>query len=248
MWADKDGRRCFSTAFYADLLAHLGAAVVVSFDDCDDGRDCARSAALAAAGISYCALGDGSGGGAAGRPLSLQSLDRFVSLVAGCPGLVAVHCRDDFHSGAAGTSLAALLLCRAHFSSAAEAVAWMQIARPGRGAGAVDVGELEDRLAHLGQLQRGRSISLCAPPPPAAPAALAGPPLPAGAASGGWREEGPPEPRAAAPSAGGNPRCAAADRADRRPPAAGRARPTSSPHILEGLGGLSALDPLDLGP
>jgi hypothetical protein len=57
------------------------------------------------------------------------------------------------------------------------------IARPSRSAGAVDVGGLEDRLAHLGQLQRGRSISLCAPA--AAPAALAVPALPAACAAGG---------------------------------------------------------------
>eukprot|EP00291_Cryptomonas_curvata_P020066 CAMPEP_0172165784 /NCGR_PEP_ID=MMETSP1050-20130122/8609_1 /TAXON_ID=233186 /ORGANISM="Cryptomonas curvata, Strain CCAP979/52" /LENGTH=284 /DNA_ID=CAMNT_0012836303 /DNA_START=22 /DNA_END=873 /DNA_ORIENTATION=+ len=55
MWADKDGRRCFSSAFHADLLAHLGAAAVVSFDDPDDDPDNARGAAFAAAGISYCA-------------------------------------------------------------------------------------------------------------------------------------------------------------------------------------------------
>jgi hypothetical protein len=92
-FTDVDGRRYFSSAFYAALLAHLGAALVVSFDrlpppDADAQRD-----AYAAAGLGYCTLEDLGGssstaGGGAGR-MSLQSLDRFISLAAGCPGLVA---------------------------------------------------------------------------------------------------------------------------------------------------------------
>jgi hypothetical protein len=235
MWADKDGRRYFSSAFYADLLSHLGAALVVSFHDTDNTPDNPRGAAYSAAGMGYCALGDGGATASASWPLSLQTLDRFVSLVAGCPGLVAVECLDDFHSGAAGACLAAMLLRRAHFASAAEAVAWMQIVCPGRGAGAVDVDGLDERLAHLGRLPRGRSTSLCTH----APAPLVAPPPQRAASSCCWNAEPRSTPRhhpaAAALSAASTPTAA-----DRRiqPPAARRARATSSPHIYAGPDGV----------
>jgi hypothetical protein len=163
-FADRDGRRAFSTAFYAELLAELGTALVVSFDDAAAADADAPHAAFAAAGIHYCALED-LGGGGEGR-LSLQTLDRFVSLVAGCPGLVAVQCRDDFHSGAAGTCLAALLLRQRSFPATAHALAWMRMVCPGPLARAVDLGLLERQRPDPAawRLRRDRSLSLIARP------------------------------------------------------------------------------------
>ena len=93
-FADIDGRRCFSSAFYyTDLLAHLGAALFVSLDPLQPAAAAAQRAAYADAGLGYCALDDLCGG--AGARMSLQSLDRLVSLVASSPGLVAVQGRGD---------------------------------------------------------------------------------------------------------------------------------------------------------
>ena len=67
---------------------------------------------------------------AAGGETSLQSLDRFISLVGSCPGLATVQCRGGVAGDMACTHLAALMLRRRHFASTAEAVAWTLIARP----------------------------------------------------------------------------------------------------------------------
>jgi hypothetical protein len=169
-YADADGRRVFSSAFYADLLAHLGVALVVSFDDLPPAAAAAQCAAYAAAGVAYCAPDD-LYAGAAGRGISLQSLDRFVALVEGCPGPVAVQCRQDPASGAARTHLAALMMRRC-FSTAAEAEAWMHMVRPGRPAGPMDLALLEGLRAAgpRGRAGRARSLSICVcaaggPPP-----------------------------------------------------------------------------------
>ena len=92
-FADIDGRRCFSSAFYTDLLAHLCAALFVSLDPLPPAAAAAQRAAYADAGLGYCALDDLCGG--AGARMSLQSLDRLVSLVASSPWLVAVQGRGD---------------------------------------------------------------------------------------------------------------------------------------------------------
>jgi hypothetical protein len=163
-FADIDGRRSFSTTYYAELLADLGAALVVSFDEVPAGAADAPRAAFAAAGIDYCALEDLCGGGAS--RLSLQTLDRFVSLVAGCPGLVAVQCRDDFHSGITATCLAALLLRQRSFPATADALAWMRMVCPVQLAQAVDLGLLEGQRPDPAawKLRRDRSVSLVARP------------------------------------------------------------------------------------
>ena len=109
-------------------------ALVVSFDDVPPepfaaAEDEARRAAFSAAGVGYCTLNDLCGGDGGGR-LSLQSLDRFMSLVAGCPGPVAVQHRRGGASGVAGTHLAALMLRRGFFECTGDAMAWMQVRSP----------------------------------------------------------------------------------------------------------------------
>ena len=192
----------------------MGVTLVVSFDE--TSSDCSKEDAsrghYEAAGLAYFTLDDLCGG--AGPIMSLQSLDRFLSLVTRCPGLVAVQCRGGLASGVAATHLTALLLRQRCFSSAAEAVAWMQMAWPCASAEPVDLSLLERLSATpsgAGRF-RARSLSICGdhggksrmPPSPGRAAGLAlivesagpwpGPPLapvapsrPAHVGSGGGR-------------------------------------------------------------
>ena len=159
------GSRLFSTDFCAALLADLGAAAVVSFDEPSPPAAAdAQRAAFAAAGLAYCGPDDLCVG-AGGRGISLQSLDRFLALVAGSEGPVAVQCRLGAAGGAARTHLAALML-RGYFPAAAEAEAWMRMVVPGRPAGPIDLEMLEGLRATAPAGRRGRarslSISVCA--------------------------------------------------------------------------------------
>jgi hypothetical protein len=157
---DINGQRFFSSAFYADLLAHLGAALVVCFDDALPASVAdSRRAAFSAAGIGYCTLEDLCSGGA--NRFSLQSLDRFITLAASCSGLVAVQCRGALAGDAACTHLAALMLRQRSFSTTAHAVAWMQMTHPGRLTEAIDLALLEQQLAQrAGRRLRDRSFSI----------------------------------------------------------------------------------------
>ena len=158
-YADAAGRRLFSSAFCAALLADLGAAAVVSFDEpSPPAAAAAQRAAFAAAGLPYCGPDDLCAG-AGGRGISLQSLDRFLALVAGSPGPVAVQCRQGAAGGAAHTHLAALML-RGSFPAAAEAEAWMRMVVPGRPAGPIDLELLEGLRAAGPAGRRGRARSL----------------------------------------------------------------------------------------
>ncbi len=158
---DVDGRRYFSSAFYASLLAHLGTVLVVSFDTT---LSATRRAAFSAAGVECCTLEDLCSGGASQS--SLQSLDRFITLVTRSPGLVAVQCCSAFSSSIASTHLAALMLRQRSFSVTAHAVAWMQVAHPGRLTEGVDLVQLERQLSQqvTRKVRRDRSfsVSVCA--------------------------------------------------------------------------------------
>jgi hypothetical protein len=74
----------------------------------------------------------------------LQAYDRFVRLAEGRAGLVAIN--GDDRAGRA--LLAAYLVRRRHFASAAEAVSWLCIARPGAGGEAI-AGPAADLLVRL---------------------------------------------------------------------------------------------------
>ena len=156
--------RYFSSVFYADLLSELGAELVVSFNsECDSVNLPVSEAAFTAAGLDYCCIDDRSGG--PGHAMSLESLDRFITLAAGCPGLVAVQCRSDLlRGGVTATHLAALLLSQRHFATTVEALAWIQMVRPGRASAPVELELLH--LARRTGLYRSPSLGSPSEPSP----------------------------------------------------------------------------------
>jgi hypothetical protein len=156
-FADTDGRRYFGSAFYADLLSHLGTRLVICFDEF---LPATCRAAFSAAEIECCTLEDLCSG-AAGR-FSLQSLDRFITLATTCPGLVAVQCCGAFSNSIACTHLAALMLRQNSFFSTAHGVAWMQMAHPGRLTESIDLAQLERQLSlqMTRKVRRDRSYSV----------------------------------------------------------------------------------------
>lgn len=171
-FVDIAGRRHFSSAFYADLLADLGVALVVNFDSDDEEHtqasggnggdgDGASRAAFADAGLEYCNLHDL--GGVPGAGVSLQSLDRLLTLASCCPGLIAVPQRGGAASGVAAAHLAALLVRQHSFAATAEAMAWVRMARPGHFAAAGLVERPSAQAAADGPGGRAwrRSLSLC---------------------------------------------------------------------------------------
>ena len=159
-FTDIDGCRFFSSSFYADLLAHLGADLVVCFEALPAAIADSRRAAFRAAGIGFCTQEDLCSGGAG--LFSLQSLDRFITLVTSCPGLVAVQCCGAFANSTACAHLAALMLRRHSFSSTAHAVAWMQMTHPGRLNEAIDLAQLERHFSQQAspKARRNRSFSV----------------------------------------------------------------------------------------
>ena len=223
---------------------------MVSFDDLPPADADAQRAAYAAAGLDYGALDDLCGGGGEAR-MSLQSLDCFFALVAGCPGLVAVQCRGGQSGGAACTHLAALLLRQRHFATTAEALAWMHMVRPGRAAESVDLALLQGQLtaAPAGRQPRARSLSVCVspggappPPPPPHPRRMSLPRIDEQQADGSSPGTPPtpsspsPPPALAAASAGPGPAAGPASGA-RRWSVSGRAFSISSPTLLLPDGG-----------
>ena len=111
---------------------------MVSFDP--DSNDVCNAAtdAYIPLGIEYCPLHCLCGGAGA----SLQSLDRFFALADASPGPVAVQWRRGHLPGAAsspGIHNAALLLRRRSFATAAQALAWIRMARPDVPAGPADL-------------------------------------------------------------------------------------------------------------
>ena len=188
LWHDVDGRRFFSNTFYADLLRHLGVALVMSLGD-DSGPGAAgaasrRQAVFDAHGIDICTSEDLVGDCGAGR-FSLQSMDRFMAVTDGHPGPVAVICGfPNSGSGSGGgiggggggsdaacTHLTAYLLRMRYFPGPSEAVAWLRMVRPGKPA-TIDCEALAAAVPR-GRRRRSASICVLVDDPAAVPAAAA---------------------------------------------------------------------------
>ena len=123
-WLDIDGMRHFSSAFYADLLSDLGASLVIGIgpSECDP-----RPFRNRGIEVESLAFDDDDFSGAAA--LTLQALDRFMTLVGGAGGLVALHCSG--RVSYACTLLSAYMLRRRFFADPVQAVSWLAIACPG---------------------------------------------------------------------------------------------------------------------
>ncbi len=182
LWIDAGGERHFSPAFYADLLSHLGASLVVRCDGSryDPAPFLDRGIAVEPLSRKMDAADDDSGGGGGndsdddgggdgdGGGLTFEALDRFLALVDEADGSVALHCG----AGAAGHSVAcallsAYLLRRRHFGDPLDAVSWLSMARPGAGAPAA---ALTAALAGVRGVSRSASLGDAAPLLPPSPA------------------------------------------------------------------------------
>jgi hypothetical protein len=120
-WMDRDGERHFSPAFYADLLCDLGVSLVIGADEAQYDHS-----PFAARGMDVEALGCRADDGNA---LTLQALDRLITLLDRAHGLVAIHCAGRLPY--ACTLLSAYMLRRRFFSNPAQAVSWLAMACPG---------------------------------------------------------------------------------------------------------------------
>jgi hypothetical protein len=121
-WTDVSGERHFSAHFYADLLAYMGASMVVWLDKLDTRKQ--DAAAFEEQGLAVCTLED-LGCTDPSERFSLQTISRFVEVCRYARGPVAV-CGDD---RLAYTLLTAYMLRSGLFADAAEAVSWICIAR-----------------------------------------------------------------------------------------------------------------------
>ena len=124
LWADFDGVRYFSAAYYADIFGDFGVSVVV--------RACEESAASAHYDVTpFIEKGieveDLPLDADCGVP-TLSEIDRFLSLARHSPGAIAVH-GDADGLGAAGTLIAAHLIS-AHRFRAKDAIAWVRMIHP----------------------------------------------------------------------------------------------------------------------
>ena len=124
-WVDQDGQRQFSATFYADLLSDLGATLVLGI-----GPTAHDPQPFLDAGMETELLASGEEGARDGV-LTLQALDRFITLVDGADGLVAVHCAGRLPD--ACTLLSAYMLRRRYFADPVQAVSWLAMACPGSG-------------------------------------------------------------------------------------------------------------------
>ena len=137
-WCDAGGRRSFAAEFLADLLGHLRVALVIQCDSApyDHGPFLRRGIAIESlsrgpAPAPNPAQGGGAGdeGGGGGQGITLQALDRFLSLLGAATGRpVALHCAGqlDFALG-----LVAAHMIRARlFPTPIQVISWLQITRP----------------------------------------------------------------------------------------------------------------------
>ena len=128
LWADADGERRFSAAYYADILCDFDVVVVVRACDEDaaavdgDGYD---AGAFVARGIEVEEVAGDDGDG--GVP-TLAEMDRFLAVARHAPGAVALH-GGSAGLGAAGILIAAHLIS-AHRFRAKDAVAWVRMVHP----------------------------------------------------------------------------------------------------------------------
>ena len=124
LWRDvttDDGRfrhRDFSPAHYADILAQLDVRAIVRCS-----APAYDSAGFEAAGIAVVDLCCEDG-----APPPVDVVAKFLAVVEGLPGAVAVHCGSG--RGRSGT-LVALYLMKHHGFTAREAIGWLRIVRPG---------------------------------------------------------------------------------------------------------------------
>ena len=135
LWCDKDGKRHFSSSFYAELLSYLCVSLIIRLD-----AEHEDDAVFDSRGVAVCTLED-LGCRDATEHFSLQTISRFVDVCRHAPGPVAV-CGDE---RLACTLLTAYLLRAGLFADAAEAVSWICIARGA--AVAPDYALLQPRLA-----------------------------------------------------------------------------------------------------
>ena len=143
MYADSDGARRFSPAYFGDVFGDFGVKIVVrcgdaSYDTCgleqhgisvedlpvsgnDDADDCSDVAGM------------------------LRASDRFLTLTDLAQGAIAVHGRgDDGSLGTGGRLLVQMYLMRRHGFGGGDAVAWMLMAHPGAAGRAAEVVAVEE--------------------------------------------------------------------------------------------------------
>ncbi len=118
---DRDGERHFSPAFYADLLHDLGVSLVIGADEAEYDHSPFSDRGMDVESLG-CRADDG-------NALTLQALDRFITLLDRADGLVAIHCAGRLPYACA--LLSAYMLRRRFFSNPAEAVSWLAMACPG---------------------------------------------------------------------------------------------------------------------
>ena len=117
-FSDELGYRRFSPSYYADILRGQGVTDVVRLNEAEyDGGD------FVARGIRHHDLCFDDCTAPPARVVR-----RFLDIVDGAAGVVAVHCKAGL--GRTGT-LIALALMRSHGFSAREAMGWLRIMRPG---------------------------------------------------------------------------------------------------------------------
>ena len=117
-YSDELGYRRFSPSYYADILRGQGVTDVVRLNEAEyDGGD------FVARGIRHHDLCFDDCTAPPARVVR-----RFLDIVDGAAGVVAVHCKAGL--GRTGT-LIALALMRSHGFSAREAMGWLRIMRPG---------------------------------------------------------------------------------------------------------------------
>ena len=113
--------RNFSPAFFADLYIDMGIVLVLNLDGSEYPRE-----AFERRGIAVCSLFD-PGAAEETRPFSLQVLDRFMTLVEGAGGGVAVHCNGRL--GYAAVLIAVYMLRKRLFLEPRDALSWVYLAR-----------------------------------------------------------------------------------------------------------------------
>jgi hypothetical protein len=145
-WADGDGERRFSPAFFADLLDYLGVSLVVPCDDAAYDPQPFLDRGIAVEPL-----------GSAGA-LTLEALDRFLTLARRARGAVAIHCGGCARLAYASELISAYLLRSGLLSDPLDAVSWLAMARaaPAAPGAALDAAAVLDRLRRAGL---ARSIS-----------------------------------------------------------------------------------------
>ncbi len=136
-WADVDGKRLLSPAFFAEILyGDFEVELVVRCETFDpelasnelDGtsRGGYDDGAFEEWGVAVEWLSAGGAEGAAG----LRDMDRFLTLARLAPGTIAIHGGEGAALGRGGELLVVSLLVSRYGFDAAAALAWLRIAHP----------------------------------------------------------------------------------------------------------------------